>query len=80
MGVYSGENQFRSTVSGKGSVTGNGAVGTAITLQRTLTGSDGKLMPYTWVLNTTTATLVDRRQKRRTVRPSRDSDDRRFEC
>jgi hypothetical protein len=48
--VSSGEYRFPGTASGKGSVAGNGAIGTAITLQWTLTGSDGKPTPYTWVL------------------------------
>lgn len=36
--------------SGTGSISGNGGVGTTITMQWTQTGSDGKPTPYTWVL------------------------------
>jgi hypothetical protein len=36
--------------SGTGSIAGNGAVGTTVTMQWTLTGSDGKPTRYTWVL------------------------------
>lgn len=36
--------------SGTGSISGNGAVGTTITMQWTQAGNDGKPTPYTWVL------------------------------
>jgi hypothetical protein len=35
---------------GAGSIAGNGAIGTTITMNWTLTGSDGKPLPYHWVL------------------------------
>lgn len=35
---------------GTGSVSGNGAVGTMITMQWNMNGSDGKPTPYTWLL------------------------------
>lgn len=46
--VSSGANG--SEANGRGSVAGNGGIGTTITMQWTLSGSDGKPTAYTWVL------------------------------
>jgi hypothetical protein len=40
----------RFKASGTGSIAGSGAVGTTITMQWPMAGSDGKPTPYTWVL------------------------------
>lgn len=49
-GTLTMESGNGSKANGTGSIAGNGAIGTTITMRWTLTGSDGKPTPYTWVL------------------------------